>query len=55
MEACSAAMQAVESAHLVYEATTEMGNQVSLFVGVEGDYQAPDRFRYSMETGFGPA
>ena len=47
-------MQAVESAHLVYEATTDVGNQLSLFVGIEGDYQAPDRFHYSMETGFGP-
>jgi len=44
----------MESAHLVYEATTEVGDQVSLFVGIEGDYQAPDRFRYSMSTGFGP-
>ena len=47
-------MQSVESAHLVYEAATDVGNQVSLFVGIEGDYQAPDRFRYSMTTGFGP-
>ena len=54
LQASNAAMQAVESAHLVYEATTDVGNQVSLFVGIEGDYQAPDRFRYSMETGFGP-
>lgn len=54
LEASNAAMRAVESAHLVYEATTEVGDQVSLFVGIEGDYQAPDRFRYSMSTGFGP-
>ncbi len=54
LQASNAAMQAVESAHLVYEATTDVGNQLSLFVGIEGDYQAPDRFRYSMETGFGP-
>ena len=54
LEASSAAMQAVESAHLVYEAATDVGNRVSLFVGIEGDYQAPDRFRYSMATGFGP-
>ena len=47
-------MKAVESAHLVYEATTEVGDQVSLFVGIEGDYQTPDRFRYSLSTGFGP-
>ena len=47
-------MQAVGSAHLVYEATTDVGDQVSLFVSIEGDYQAPDRFRYSMATGFGP-
>ena len=54
LQAANAAMQAVESAHLVYEATTDVGNQLSLFVGIEGDYQAPDRFHYSMETGFGP-
>ena len=54
LQASNAAMQAVESAHLVYEATTDVGNQLSLFVGIEGDYQAPDRFHYSMETGFGP-
>jgi len=54
LEASNAAMRAVESAHLVYEATTAVGDQVSLFVGIEGDYQAPDRFRYSMSTGFGP-
>ena len=54
LEATNAAMRAVESAHLVYEATTEVGNKVSLFVGIEGDYQAPDRFRYSMASGFGP-
>ena len=54
LQSANAAMQAVESAHLVYEATTDVGNQLSLFVGIEGDYQAPDRFHYSMETGFGP-
>ena len=55
LQAPKAAMQAIESAHLDYEATTYVGNQVSLFVGIEGDYQAPDRFRYSMATGVDPA
>ena len=54
LRASNAAMQSARSAHLVYEAATDVENRVSLFVGIEGDYQAPDHFRYSMTTGFGP-
>ena len=53
LDASNAAMQALGSAHVFHETNTTVRDMVVLFVRLDGDYQAPDRFQYTVETGFG--
>ena len=53
LDASHAAMQALGSAHVFHETNTTVRDMVVLFVRLDGDYQAPDRFQYTVETGFG--
>ena len=53
LDASNAAMQALGSAHVFHETNTTVRDTVVLFVRLDGDYQAPDSFQYTVETGFG--
>ena len=53
LDASNAAMQALGSAHVFHETNTMVRDTVVLFVRLDGDYQAPDSFQYTVETGFG--
>ena len=53
LDAANAAMQALGSTHVFHETNTTVRDMVVLFVRLEGDYEAPDRFQYTVETGFG--